>query len=220
MRTLVVSPHPDDEVLGVGGTLLKRKSQDQTLAWLIFTKPSPVVQWSESQVKKREEELLLLEEFIGFDQTFKLNYLAGLLEEVTFGKLVKSASEVLSTFKPDEVFIPHLGDVHSDHDIVHRCLVSATKSFRQPNIKRIIAYETLSETEYGLDRSRTFSPNLYIDISNFIDQKVEAMQIYQSELGEFPFPRSSQAIYALASYRGASSGFKAAEAFEILRFRE
>ena len=220
MNTLVVAPHPDDEILGVGGTILKRKSQGNNIGWLIITKPNAFINWDDKKLKRRELEIKLISDFLKFDKVFKLDFEAGLLDNVPFGKLVSSISNVINEFKPDEIFIPHLGDVHTDHVFVHKALVSASKSFRKPFIKKLIVYETISETEYGLDRSRIFSPNLFVDITDFIDQKLEGSEIYLSEMGQSPFPRSKENILALARYRGSSAFMRYAEAFQILKFVE
>lgn len=95
----------------------------------------------------------------------------------------------------------------------------STKWFRYPSVKRILAYETLSETDFGLGTDLGFRPNIFINIENYLEDKLRAMDIYASELGRFPFPRSDEAIRALATLRGAASGFQAAEAFELLRER-
>jgi LmbE family N-acetylglucosaminyl deacetylase len=87
------------------------------------------------------------------------------------------------------------------------------------NIEIVAAYETLSETEFGLGTDQAFRPNVFVDINHFVSKKLEAMDIYTSEVGEFPFPRSHEAIRALATLRGAASGYNSAEAFELLRER-
>jgi LmbE family N-acetylglucosaminyl deacetylase len=103
--------------------------------------------------------------------------------------------------------------------VVFDAVASCTKWFRYPSINRILAYETLSETDFGLSTEQAFRPNVFVDIESFLDRKLQAMEVYKSEMGEFPFPRSREAIRALAAVRGAASGFKAAEAFELLRER-
>ena len=118
---------------------------------------------------------------------------------------------------PNEVIVPHSGDIHTDHQIVNKALLSATKSFRCPFIKRILSYETLSETDFNLNPYSKFIPNVFIDISHYIEEKIKAMHIYASEIDKFPFPRSEEAIRSLALQRGASAGFKAAEAFQLLK---
>lgn len=217
MKTLVIAPHPDDEILGVGGTLLKRKSQGHQLAWVIVTKPSKILNWSSIQISNRQSQIKEISKQIGFDEVYQLDFPAAGLNQETIPFLIKSINKSINHFCPDEIFFPHIGDVHSDHQIIHRAVISATKSFRNPYLKRLIVYETLSETEYGLDKSKVFFPNLYIDISNFLIKKINLMKIYNSEIEKFPFPRSEECIKSLAKYRGSSCNSLAAEAFEILK---
>ena len=217
MKTLVIAPHPDDEILGVGGTLLKRKSQGHSLAWVIVTKPSEILKWSESKIKKREEQIQKIKSEVGFDMIYQLNFLAAELSHTSLPSLIKSLSETIRDFSPEEIFFPHHGDVHSDHEIVNKAVISSSKSFRNHFLKRLIAYETLSETEYGLDKTKVFFPNLYIDISKFLEKKINLLNIYSSEIDKFPFPRSTESLISLAKYRGSSCNCLAAEAFEILK---
>lgn len=218
-KTLVVAPHPDDEVLGVGGTLLRRKAEGVKVAWLIVTAISVQSGWSEEKVKQRADEVKRVTEFFGFDEVFTLNFPTTQLDRVPMSDLVAGISNVFRSFEPEEVFVPHPSDVHTDHRMVFDAVASCTKWFRYPFIKRVLAYETLSETDFGLGTVQGFRPNVFVDIEPFIDGKLRAMDIYASELGVFPFPRSHEAIRALAALRGAASGFMAAEAFELLRER-
>jgi LmbE family N-acetylglucosaminyl deacetylase len=219
VNILVVAPHPDDEVLGVGGTLLRYKSEGHSLAWLIVTKVPDEFGWSEERTRKREVELSEVERFFCFDRVYKLDFPSTQLDTVPVGSLVKGMSDVISEFSPDEIYIPHLGDVHTDHQIVHKAIMSCTKAFRYPCVKRVLVYETLSETDFGLELGAQFVPNVFVDISEFLEKKLQAMEIYASEMGAFPFPRSVLSIRSLAHYRGSSSGFAAAEAFQLLRER-
>lgn len=219
MKTIVIAPHPDDEVLGVGGVLLRRKAEGAKVAWLIVTAVSVQSGWSEEKVKQRADEIKRITELFGFDEVFTLNFPTTQLDRVPMSDLVAGISEVFRSFKPEEVFVPHPSDVHTDHRVVFDAAASCTKWFRYPSVKRVLAYETLSETDLGLGTDQGFRPNVFVDIEPFLDNKLRAMDIYESELGVFPFPRSHEAIRALATLRGAASGFKAAEAFELLRER-
>lgn len=219
MKTIVIAPHPDDEVLGVGGTLLRRKTAGAKVAWLIVTSISAQAGWDEKKVKQRAEEIARITELLGFDEVFQLNFPTTQLDRVPMSDLVARISEAFRSFEPEEVFVPHPSDVHTDHRMVFDAVASCTKWFRYPSVKRVLAYETLSETDFGLGTDRSFRPNVFVDIEQFLDSKLRAMDIYASELGAFPFPRSHEAIQALATLRGAASGFKAAEAFELLRER-
>ncbi len=218
-KTLVVAPHPDDEVLGVGGTILRRKKEGAKVAWLIATAITVEAGWSEEKVKQRAKEISQVTELFGFDEVFELNFPTTQLDRVPMSDLVAGISDVFKSFEPEEVFVPHSSDVHTDHRMVFHAVASCTKWFRYPSVKRVLAYETLSETDFGLGTEQSFHPNVFVNIESFLNDKLRAMGIYASELGEFPFPRSYEAIQSLATLRGAASGFKAAEAFELLRER-
>ena len=219
MRTIVVAPHPDDETLGVGGTLLRRKSEGASLAWLIVTSISVESGWSSEKVKQRADEIQRITQLYGFDEVYSLNFQTTRLDTIPMGDIVEAVSKVVKKFKPEEVFVPHPGDVHTDHHVVFDAVSASTKWFRFPSVKRILTYETLSETDFGLAKGQAFCPNVFVDIEHFFSKKLQAMDIYSSEMGGFPFPRSQKAIQALATLRGSASGFKAAEAFELLRER-
>lgn len=219
MKTIVIAPHPDDEVLGVGGTLLRRKAEGAKVAWLIVTAISVEFGWSSDKVRQRSDEIKRVTELFGFDEVFTLDFPTTQLDRVPMSDLVAGISEVFRSFEPEEVFVPHPSDVHTDHRIVFDAVASCSKWFRYPSVKRVLAYETLSETDFGLGTDQGFRPNVFVDIDPFLNNKLRAMDIYASELRAFPFPRSHDAIRALATLRGAASGFKTAEAFELLRER-
>jgi LmbE family N-acetylglucosaminyl deacetylase len=217
LKSLVVAPHPDDEVLGVGGTLFRRKAEGVKLGWLIMTRISVEAGWSAQKVLKRQQEITEITEMFGFDSVFELGYTTTELDQIPMSELIRAVSGVIETFTPNEIFVPHSSDIHSDHRVTFDAVASSTKWFRNPSVKRVLAYETLSETDFGLGPNRGFQPNVFVNIEGHLENKLRAMDIYSSEVGEFPFPRSNQAISAQAILRGASSGFKEAEAFELLR---
>lgn len=219
MKTIVIAPHPDDEVLGVGGTLLRRKAEGAKVAWLIVTGISVHSGWSEEKVNQRDDEINRVSELFGFDEVFKLDFPTTQLDRIPMSDLIAGISAAFRSFEPEEVFVPHPSDVHTDHRVVFNAVASCTKWFRYPSVRRVLAYETLSETDSGMGADEVFRPNVFVNIEPFISEKLRAMSIYASELGVFPFPRSQEAIRALATLRGANSGFAAAEAFELLRER-
>ncbi len=219
MKTIVIAPHPDDEVLGVGGTLLRRKAEGAKVAWLIVTRITTEAGWSDQKISQRAGEVKRVTAFFGFDSVFELNFPTTQLDQVPMSDLVGAMANAFRTFEPEEVFVPHPSDVHTDHRVVFDAVASCTKWFRYPTIKRVLAYETLSETDFGLWPAQGFRPNVFVDIGPYIDKKLRAMEIYASELGKFPFPRSHEAVRALATLRGAAAGYSAAEAFDLLRER-
>lgn len=219
MKTLVIAPHPDDEVLGVGGTLLRRKAEGAELAWLIVTGISTANGWKQEQVERRTDEIARVTALIGFDQVFTLDFPTTQLDRIPVSDLVGAISGVFKTFQPDEVFVPHPSDVHTDHRAVFDAAAGCTKWFRYPSVKRVLAYETLSETDFGQGTELGFRPTVFVDIAPYLECKMKAMDIYASEMAPFPFPRSHEALRALATVRGAAAGYHAAEAFQLLRER-
>ena len=151
-----------------------------------------------------------------FDTLFDLKYPTRELDRVPTLELTSKISEIFSNFQPNEVLVPSPSDIHSDHRITYDAVVSCAKWFRHPYIERILSYETLSETNFDYLQTNTFKPNFFIDISSHIQRKIELARIYESEFLNHPFPRSLEAIKALATLRGSMSGFNSAEAFQVI----
>ena len=219
MRTLVVAPHPDDETLGPGGTLLRRRDEGAEMAWVIVTSLSVTAGWDEASVARRTEEIRRVAERYCFSAIYEMGFPTTRLDQVPTADLVGAFSGVFKEFQPEEVFVPHPSDVHSDHRIVFQAVAGCTKWFRYPSVKRVLAYETLSETDFALKPQTAFSPNVFFDIDGHVEEKLSILDLYASEIGAFPFPRSQEAVRALAALRGATAGCKAAESFELLRER-
>ncbi|MFC2992182.1 PIG-L deacetylase family protein [Halomonas tibetensis] len=218
LTALVIAPHPDDETLGCGGTLLKLKAQGANVHWLIVTTIACVPGFSDAQAHKRAREIDQVAAEYGFDGVHKCELPTARLDTLGKGALVGAVAEVINHFKPDTLFLPYRNDVHSDHASVFDATVSASKTFRSPFVRSIYVYETLSETDFGLRSDDPgFRPNLYVDISDYLEKKVNIMKLFDGEMGEFPFPRSEECIRALATLRGAQANAQAAEAFMILK---
>ena len=218
-KTIVIAPHPDDEVFGVGGTILRRKAEGSSVAWLIVTGISVEHGWPLDVVERRESEINYVRQYFNFDEVFQLNLPAAQLDHLPMSQLVTLISQVFKSFSPNEVFMPHYSDIHSDHRVVFDAVASCIKWFRNSSVNRVLAYETLSETDFNVRLDSNFKPNYFINIDNYLERKIEIMLTYKSEILPFPFPRSIEAVRALAKIRGVASGYNAAEAFELLRER-
>ena len=217
MKILIVSAHPDDEVIGLGGTILKHIWKGDEVFWLIITNISEDIGFSKVNVNSRQQEIQEVADRIGFSGVYKLDYPTMQLNSNTLIELIPKISKIVKETEPEIIYTLNRSDAHSDHRIVFEAVATCTKSFRYPFVKQFLMYETLSETEFAPSLTgNTFVPNHYVDVTNFLEKKIELVKIYASELGEHPFPRSIENIKALAIFRGAFAGVKYAEAFQIV----
>ena len=217
-RVVIIAPHPDDESLGCGGTLLRHQAEGAELSWIIMTEMKESCGFPAANVKRRAEEIEAVGRAYAFARVEQLRYPAASLDTIPLAELVGRLAQIFSSVNPTIVYLPFGGDVHSDHRISFEVAVSCCKSFRSPTIRRVLAYETLSETDFGLDpKGRGFQPNVFVDITKFLEEKIKILGNYHSELASFPFPRSEKAIRSLAACRGVVAKVEAAEAFMLLR---
>lgn len=218
MKILVISPHPDDETLGCGGTILKHKDIGDKIYWLIIANISVKNGWDRDIVEERQKEIETVAEMYGFEKTFKLDYPTAKLDIIPIQEIIKSVSKVILEIEPEIIYLPNRSDVHTDHQITFKAVYSCTKNFRYPFIKRILMYETLSETEFAPALSENaFIPNVFVNITNYFEKKLEIFKIYKSEIMKYPLPRSLDSIKALARYRGSQVGVEYAEGFMLMR---
>jgi LmbE family N-acetylglucosaminyl deacetylase len=217
-KVIVISAHPDDEILGAGGTLLKHKECGDELAWIIITGVDEANGFTNERVKSRDLEIEQVVRCIGFEHVYKLNYPTMRLNPEIVNEMIPKISSIFNEFEPEVIYVMNRSDAHSDHRYTFEAVSACTKSFRYPFIKKVLMYECISETEFAPQLpEKVFIPNYFVDISDFFHRKIEIMRIYNSELGEHPFPRSIRNIEALASFRGASVGVEYAESFQIVK---
>ncbi|MGM0520142.1 MAG: PIG-L deacetylase family protein [Campylobacterota bacterium] len=213
-KVLVVAVHPDDETLGCGGTLLKHKDNGDEINWLICTKLN-------SNIKSfltREKEIETVSNLYNFDSVHKLELETTKVDEYSMSELISKISLAINKVQPNIIYLPFKTDVHSDHRKIFEAAYSCTKSFRYPFIEKIYMMETLSETEFAVSsKEDSFIPNVFVDISDYFDKKVKILNVYKSELGEHPFPRSIKNIEALSILRGATSNCQYAESFQLIK---
>ncbi len=215
---LIVAPHADDETLGCGGTILKLVEQGYQVHWLLVTGMTFDAGFSKTQIQTRRVEIEKVSAAYGFVETHELELPPARLETLSKGDVIGPISKVVDIVKPSLVFTVYRNDAHSDHEIVFDAVMSATKSFRYPFIKKVMAYETMSETDFGMKpEDGGFKPTVYVDIANYLNQKLDILEIFESEVHEFPFPRSRKALESLAYVRGAQCNAEAAEAFMLIK---
>lgn len=219
MNTLCISAHPDDETLGCGGTLLKCRAAGDDLFWLIVTQAHEP-RWSADMVESKTAEIEKVAQAYGMKRYFRLGLPAVRLDTVPQSELIDRIREIISEVRPEVVFLVHGGDVHTDHHAVFAATISVLKPFymAQLGVRRLLSYEVLSSTEAAPPQlDRAFMPNVFSNITPYIDRKIEMMGFYGSEAQSDPFPRGPSAIRALARYRGATIGVEYAEAFMLVR---
>lgn len=217
MKVLVIAPHPDDEVIGVGGTIAKRVQEGHEVYVCVVTKAFPPM-FSEEVVEKARKECREADKLLGVAETVFLDFPAVTLETVPRYELNDGVFKTIQKIKPDEVYIPHRGDMQLDHKlIVDACMVALRPKYEH-KVSRIYSYETLSETGWDVpNTTNEFIPTVYEDITETLVCKLNAMKIFETQLGEFPDARSLGAIEALAKYRGSTVNVRAAEAFSLIR---
>jgi N-acetylglucosamine malate deacetylase 1 len=220
MKILVIAPHPDDETLGCGGTLFKHKAEGDEIYWLIVTGISKDTGLSNDAVTKRDNEIDAVAKKYEFLDVFNLRLPTTKIDTLPLSDLIGKISKVYKKIEPEIIYMPFANDVHTDHQIIAKALQSTLKWFRYPHIKKVYMYETPSETEFNFVENRVFRPNVFVNISKYVDDKIETMKFYDGEMGEFPFPRSEKTLRSLAALRGSQSGFNSSEAFELVYERK
>ncbi len=215
-RVLVIAPHPDDEVLGVGGTILKLRARgDHTCVVVATTAGPPRFEPEVLTVGRREAAAA--HRVLGVEDSRFLLFPAAGLGELPHGDVNAALVELFIEVRPDVVFIPFTGDLHLDHQRVFLSALVAGRPSTGFTPRSIYAYETLSETNWNAPYvSPSFVPNVFVDISAHLGAKLEAMAAYASQLEAPPHERPIEALRALATLRGATIGCAAAEAFVLV----
>lgn len=212
MNVLVISPHPDDETLGAGGTILKLVNEGHQVFWLNITNMKEEYGYAKETIEKRLNEILKVKNALGIRQIYDLKLKPAGLDTYPMNVIIQKIKEVFDEVRPSLVILPYLYDAHSDHKIVFEAASACTKAFRAPYIKTVLCMEIISETNYSYVEN-TFKPNYYVDISDYIDKKIEIVSNYNGEILPPPFPRNHESIKSLAAYRGSSCAKHYAEAF-------
>lgn len=216
-KVLVIAPHADDEILGVGGTMARNIAEGNEVYVCIVTHGEKPL-FSDEVVAKIREETIAAHKFLKVTHTFFFEFPAVMLEQIPRYQLNDRIMQVIHEVQPDEVYIPHAGDMQKDHQIVSEAAMVAVRPKYAHKIGAVYAYETLSETEWNIPNvANMFIPTVYRDISQYIETKLRALAYYASQLSDFPAPRSLEAVETLAKYRGSTVNVDAAEAFALIR---
>ena len=217
MNVLVLAPHPDDEVLGCGGTICRHVAAGDSVTVLVATRGTREL-YSDEGVERVRAEARRAHKVLGISETRFLDFPAPALDTVPRYKLASAIAEVLNELKIEQLYIPHHGDIHADHFHLHHAALVAARPLEHCPVRRILAYETISETEWAPPQGDlVFYPTVFVDISEHLDRKLEAMSCFESQLAPPPSARSLRTITALAQFRGSTIARDAAESFMLIR---
>lgn len=212
-KILVIAPHTDDEVLGVGGTIARLAAEGAEVNVAIITQG-----YSTQEIESDRREALLAHKLLGVKQTIFLPLPAANLDSIPHRDINRHLNEVIQNIQPEILYIPFSGDLHLDHQRVFLSALVAARPNRAGAPRAIYAYETLSETNWNAPYlAPNFIPNVFVDISAYLEMKIQAMQLYASQIKPFPNERSEESLRALATLRGSTVGCFAAEAFVLVR---
>jgi LmbE family N-acetylglucosaminyl deacetylase len=220
-KILIVAAHPDDEILGCGGTI-SRLVKEGAKAYTLILGEGITSRDKKRNRDKREKEIQKLKqqikkanEMIDVSKVFTFDLPDNRFDSISLLDIVKKIEEIKKQVKPDVVFTHFRNDLNIDHKKTYEAVITATRPMKDETVKTIYSFEVLSSTEWNYPT--TFSPNVFFDISDTIDNKIQAMKCYKNELRNFPHPRSIETIKSNAQTWGSKIGCKYAEAFELVR---
>ena len=222
-KILVVAAHPDDEVLGCGGTIARLTQEDKKV-YVVILGEGITSRYKERKVanqklvkdlRSRSKDVA---EILWTEPPFLYNLPDNRFDTVPLLDVIKIVEDLIKRIKPEVVYTHHGGDLNIDHVITHRAVLTATRPVKKCPVKEIYAFEVPSSTEWAFGQfTRGFQPNVFVDISATLERKIQAMQIYKSETRRFPHPRSPQTLRVIAEKWGSNVSLRAAEAFQLIR---
>ena len=230
MNVLIIAAHPDDEILGMGGTIAKHTSQHDNVTIIymatgitarresaeyeIKSVPKKIQEKWQQEIEKLQQDARKSAKLLKVKTVKFFDFPDNEMDNVQLLKVVKIIENEIKQVKPDRIYTNHYSDLNVDHKVVYNAVLTACRP-SNVLVKEILCFEVLSSTEWSYPYN--FSPNYFSNIENHVTKKVNAMKLFKSEIREFPHPRSSENIRNVAARWGSVCGFKAAEAFEMIR---
>ena len=222
-KVLVVAAHPDDEILGVGGTLYKHINNGDEVYCLILgegmtSRKDNRLDTEERKLEKLYSDTFNAAEIIGFKDVYFSRLPDNRFDSIDLLDIIKEIEKHIAKINPDIIYTHHDGDLNIDHQRTFEAVITACRPVGDYNVKEIYAFETPSSTEWNFSYGDTsFSPNVFVDVKETIDKKLKAMECYQSEIRDYPHPRSIKALETIAARWGTVVGKEYVEAFELIR---
>lgn len=211
-NVLVIVAHPDDELLGSGGTLKKLLNNGFNVITVI------VVKGRKEEEHHMNQIVLNANKHLGIDHVVFLNHPNLLLDMTPLHVLNKEIEDLLEKYEPSIIFTHHYGDLNKDHQILFQAVLTAARPLPGKKPVELLCFETVSSSEWSQQTNdKTFKPNYYVDVTDTFDSKLESLRFYDVEMRPYPHPRSYEGVEHLARVRGMTVGVEYAEAFEIIR---
>lgn len=223
MNVLIVAAHPDDEVLGCGATIAKlaREGANVHIAILgegLSSRFPDRTQVDPAEFEALDNTLRDVTKLLGASGLSKYRLPDNSFDTLPLLEVVKKVEQLVSKHKPEVIYTHHGGDLNVDHQITFRAVLTATRPFPGQSVRELLSFEVPSSTEWTFQKLEPiFRPNVFVDVASTLELKLRAMERYESEVREFPHPRSRQALEAIARRWGSVAGVSAAEAFELIR---
>ncbi len=217
-KILVVAAHPDDEVLGCGGVMAKHALEGNEVA-VLFVADGVSARNSKQldvDLKERKKSAHNALEILGAKPLEFLDFPDNRLDSIPLLDIVQKIEASIHQYRPEIIYTHHYGDLNIDHAITHRATLTACRPLPSSSIKQIYTYEVLSATEWALG-TNIFSPNYYVNVADFLEKKIKALQAYGEEIPQSNHPRSIEALRCQGALRGASVGRIFCEAFQLIR---
>jgi len=215
-KILIIAAHPDDEILGCGGSIFQFK-KNSLIKVVFLTNGVSARGNSKKNIEKRKNECLKLFRHLDIEKPIFFNFPDNQLDKIPLLKIIKKIEKILYSFKPNAVFTHYENCLNIDHKIAYQATITACRPINNTSVKKILSFEIPSSTDWAVYKGKNFQPNYFIDISKVIKKKLEAMNFYKSEIKKYPHSRSLKGIKSLASVRGTSSGLRYAEGFMLVR---
>lgn len=214
-NVLIIAAHPDDEILGGGGTIAKFKEQGCSL-FLCVLSPGESSR-SHPDETTRLRSLNQVKEFLKIDFLKVFNFKDSQFDSHPILEIIQAIESVCTEFKPNIILTHSDCDINIDHKVTHLATMTAARALPKSSVEMILSYEILSSTEYGL-KTNPFVPNYFVELTNtHVNTKLNALKYYQDEMRDSPHPRSFESVKAQLTLRGSSIGAVAAEAFQLER---
>jgi len=223
MNVLVVAAHPDDEVLGCGGTIARLAQEGHNITIAIFGEG---ITSRYNQREAADQELLqahrqraqTVADLLGARELCLYDLPDNRFDSLPLLDVIKPVEELIDRIQPDTIYTHHGGDLNIDHVILHRATLTATRPVTGQTVKQIYTFEVPSSTEWAFQQfAPNFVPNTFVDIKDTMETKIAGMQVYESETRPFPHPRSPEALRAIARRWASVVGLDYAEAFQLVR---